>query len=136
MYNIVQVSLFLLIGGTQIVNAHIARAVTRTDIWLARLRHGHIHWQRVISSPIAMKFCRNFKEGLHFIAENQIFLSNSFFSNTDSHIGFFIDCSNVYLWIKSLLLAFNFIVDWYWRKLCKSHKLYTRYFLNTLHKFL
>ena len=61
----------------------IARAVARVVIWLTRLS---IHWSRVISYSIVMKLCRNLKEGLHFIDENQIFLSNSFFSSaTESH---------------------------------------------------
>ena len=30
-----------------------------------------------------MKVCRNFNEGLHFIAENQIFFRNSTFLNTE-----------------------------------------------------
>ena len=50
----------------------------KTDcICLARLARLSIHWPRVISSQTVMKVSRNFKEGLDFIAENQIFLLNS-----------------------------------------------------------
>ena len=82
LYGIVQVTLVLLTGGAQIMNAQTTWTVTKIVIWLARLC---IHWQRVMLFPIVMKVCRNFKESLHFIPENQIFLRNSFLSNTDSH---------------------------------------------------
>ena len=72
-----ELSLFLLKGGAQIVILTLW-AVTRIGIWLARLS---IHWHRVMSSPIVW---RNLQEGLHFIAENKIFLRNSFFSSTDT----------------------------------------------------
>ena len=56
------------------------RAVTGINIWLARL---NVHWHKLISFPIVIKVCRNFKEGLHFIAKNLIFFRNSAFSNTE-----------------------------------------------------
>ena len=42
-----------------------------------------------------MSHCINFKQGLHFIAEIQIFLSNSFSQILLIVIGFFIDYSNI-----------------------------------------
>ena len=79
MLETVQLSLFLLIGGAQLVNS---RAVARIGIWLVRQS---IHWHRAMASPIVVKISKNVKENLHFIAQSQIFLSNSFFSKTDSH---------------------------------------------------
>ena len=43
-----------------------------------------------MSSPIVVKVCRNLKEGLHFIAENQMFLEINF-SQALIVVGFFID---------------------------------------------
>ena len=83
----------------------------KTDyICLARLARLSIYWPRVISSQTVMKVCRNFKEGLDFIAENQIFLLNSL-SQILIVISFFIDQSNLYKWIKCLLIAFDFIAN-------------------------
>ena len=86
LHEIIQVSLFLSKGGAQIVSSQTVWAVTGIDTWLARQS---IHWHRVMSSTIVMKVCRYFKESLHFIAENQIFLKKVFFLN--AMVGFFID---------------------------------------------
>ena len=55
-----------------------------------------------------MKVCRNLKEGLQVVAENQIFLRNSIFSNTDSRNFFYwlIECLN-YPLTGFCMMAFN-----------------------------
>ena len=97
--------------NSKVVDAQTARAVTRVGSWLARL---NIHWHRVMSSPIVKKVYRNFTDGLHFIAENQIFLPNSFFSKTDSHMFLYwlIKCLHV-----NRMPITNF---WYRGKLCNK----------------
>ena len=82
MHKIVQVGFFSLTGGAQISNPQVSWAVTMIGIWQARLS---IHLHRAMSSPRVIKVSRNFSQGLYFIAENQIFFRNSFFSNIDSH---------------------------------------------------
>ena len=61
LHEIFQVSLFLLKGGAQIVNPKTVWNVTGIDTLLARHWKQCIHWNRVMSSPIVMKFCRYFK---------------------------------------------------------------------------
>ena len=106
----------------------------KIGIWLARLS---ICWHRVMSSPIVMRVIRNFIEGLHFIAVNQIFLRNSFFSNTNTHRFLYSLLINWMFTCEScLLLAFDFIAKRNWRKLCSKAINCIPFFIKTLHEFL
>ena len=69
------------------------RAVTRINIWLARLFFG------------------NFKEGLHFIAENQVFLRNQF-SQTPRFLYWLIAWQSEICLTSLIALFWNFLLFW------------------------
>ena len=85
LYDIVQVSLFLLSGGAMIGNVQLPGLVRRACIWLFRqsnyrMKAIQLLWKLV---EISRKVCIFI--WLNRIAENQTFLRNSFFSNTYIH---------------------------------------------------
>ena len=61
LHEIVQVSLFSLKGGAEIVSPKTVWTVTGIDTLLARHCKQRIHWNRVMSSPIVIKVCRYFE---------------------------------------------------------------------------
>ena len=106
LHEIIQVDLLLLTGGARIVNAQTVCVMARIVI----------HWQRFMPSLIVKKVYKTkCFSAVHFPLALIV-------------IRFFPDYLDFYMWIDCLLLAFDFIANWYWTKLCKSHKVYNAIF--------
>lgn len=130
MHEIVLIN-FLLTGVTEKVNSRVS---TRISIWLAKQNTSHdaesCHLQSLWNfSEISRK--------VYIDAQKIKYFLENYFSLTLIFTDFVTGQSNVFTWSECLLVAFDFIGTWYWRRLRNIAINYSNcFFLNVLHTYL
>ena len=122
MHEIVLLSLFLLTGITEKVNLRVS---ARIGIWPAKQNTSHD------AESYHLQSLWNFSEISRKVSIGALKIKYLIFTD------FITGQSNVYTWSECLLVAFDFIGTWYWRRLRNIAINYNNcFFLNVLHTFL